>query len=57
MHRCGSSDSCIPNWVSYCFSSVSLVVVGARAVLLKVLGDWKLELLSSLPPPQQEVST
>jgi hypothetical protein len=53
MHRFDSSDFCIPNWVSYCSFSVSLVVVGAPAVLWKVLVGLKLALLL----PQQEVST
>ena len=52
-HRCGSSDFCIPNWVSCCSFSVSLFVVGARAVLWKVLEGLKLALL----PPRQVVWT
>jgi hypothetical protein len=53
MHRCDSSDFCIPNWVSYCSSLASVVVAGVRAGLWKALGDSRLELL----PPQQAVLT
>jgi hypothetical protein len=53
MHRCDSSDFCIQSWASYCSSSVSVLVVGVRAVLWKALVGSKLELL----PPQQVVLT
>lgn len=53
MRRSDSSDFCILNWLSYCSSSVSVVVVGVRAALWKVLGGLKLQ----LRPPRQVVLT